>query len=115
MQYRQLLDVFFERTDPTTRNRQGNDRGTQYRSGIYYHNEEQRKEAEKALSEIQAQLDSGSYPRRTDGQKIMVELKPAGAFWMAEDYHQQYLEKGGRLGRPQSAAKGDTTPIRCYG
>lgn len=109
------MDVFFERTDPTTLNRQGNDAGTQYRSGIYYHNDKQRQEAEEVMTDIQKQIDAGTYPRRTAGKKVVVELKEAGPFWMAEDYHQQYLERGGRFGSPQSAEKGDTTPIRCYG
>lgn len=54
--YRQLLDVFFDRTDPTTLNRQGNDRGTQYRSGVYWHDEEQRAAAEKKFAEVNEQL-----------------------------------------------------------
>lgn len=113
--YKQLLDVFFERTDPTTLNRQGNDAGTQYRSGIYFHNEAQRAEAERAMAEVQAQLDAGKYPRRVMGKKVVAELKPAGEFWAAEDYHQQYLSKGGRMGMAQSAAKGCNDNIRCYG
>jgi peptide-methionine (S)-S-oxide reductase len=113
--YKQLLDVFFERTDPTTKNRQGNDSGTQYRSGIYYHNEDQRAAAQAAMEEVQAQIDAGKYPRRTMGNKVVVELEPAAPFWMAEEYHQQYLSKGGRSGSGQSAAKGCTDPIRCYG
>lgn len=54
--YRQLLDVFFDRTDPTTLNRQGNDRGTQYRSGVYWHDEEQRAAAEQKFAEVNEQL-----------------------------------------------------------
>jgi peptide-methionine (S)-S-oxide reductase len=113
--YQKLLDVFFEKTDPTTLNRQGNDAGTQYRSGVYYHNDEQKAAAEAAFAEVQAQLDAGKYPRRVSGKKVVSELKPAVEFWMAEDYHQQYLAKGGRGGRAQSAEKGCTDPIRCYG
>lgn len=113
--YRRLLDVFFERTDPTTLNRQGNDAGTQYRSGIYYHGDGQKADAEAAIAEIQAQLDSGKFPRRVAGKKVVVELLPATEFWIAENYHQQYLAKGGRGGRGQSAAKGCSDPIRCYG
>ena len=87
--YSTLLDVFFERTDPATLNRQGNDRGTQYRSGIYYHSPEQKAEAERAMAAVQAQLDAGTYPRRVAGKKVEVELKPAGDYYLAEDYHQQ--------------------------
>ena len=83
--YRKLVDVFFERTDPTTMNRQGNDAGTQYRSGIYYHTEEQKKEAEAAIADVQAQLDSGKFPRRVVGKKVVVELLPATEFWAAKD------------------------------
>mmetsp|Transcript_25023 Transcript_25023/g.73979 ORF Transcript_25023/g.73979 Transcript_25023/m.73979 type:complete len:233 (-) Transcript_25023:355-1053(-) len=111
--YSQLLDVFFARTDPTTLNRQGNDRGTQYRSGIYYHDEAQKAAAEKKIAEIQAKLQSGEY--KGAGDKVVAELKPAGDYYLAEDYHQQYLSKGGRMGRAQSAAKGCTDTIRCYG
>lgn len=113
--YGKLLDVFFERTDPTTLNRQGNDAGTQYRSGIYYHSPEQKAEAERVMAEVQAKLDAGAWPKRVAGKKVMVELKPAGDYYLAEDYHQQYLSKGGRMGSAQSAAKGCTDPIRCYG
>ncbi|KAG7667485.1 hypothetical protein KSW81_001191 [Nannochloris sp. 'desiccata'] len=89
--------------------------GTQYRSGVYYHTDEQKADAEAAYAEVQAQLDAGKYPRRVSGKKVVSELKPAVEFWMAEDYHQQYLAKGGRGGRAQSAEKGCNDPIRCYG
>lgn len=113
--YKELLEVFFEKTDPTTLNRQGNDAGTQYRSGVYFHNESQRVAAEEVFKQVQADIDAGKYPRRIAGKKVVVELEEAGEFWIAEEYHQRYLEKGGRFSTPQSAAKGDTTPIRCYG
>ena len=114
--YTQLLDVFFERTDPTTKNRQGNDAGTQYRSGIYYHTDQQKADAEAAIAKIQGQLDAGTYPRRVaGGKKVVVELEPATEFWLAEEYHQQYLSKGGRFGTGQCADKGCNDPIRCYG
>jgi len=98
--YRELLAVLFDRMDPTTLNRQGNDRGTQYRSGVYYHSEEQKTIAQKFIAEIQ--------PKYKD--KIVVEVKEAGKFWPGEDYHQKYLEKGS-----QKAAKGCLDPIKCYG
>jgi len=99
-----LLEVFEQRVDMTQLNRQGNDIGTQYRSGIYHHNEEQRQEAEAFIE-----------AKRKAGVKVATEVKPATTFYIAEDYHQQYLEKGGRFGRKQSAAKGCNDPIRCYG
>jgi len=98
--YAELLTVLFDRMDPTTLNRQGNDRGTQYRSGIYYHNEDQKNIAANFIKEIQ--------PRYKE--PIVVEVKEASKFWPAEDYHQKYLEKGS-----QKAAKGCLDPIKCYG
>jgi len=98
--YKELLMVLFDRMDPTTLNRQGNDRGTQYRSGVYYHTDDQKKIAEQFFQEMQ--------PKYAD--KIVVELKKASKFWPAEDYHQKYLEKGS-----QKAAKGCLDPIKCYG
>ena len=81
--YRDLLEVFFSTHDPTTLNRQGNDIGTQYRSAIYFHNEEQRDEAASMLAELAA---SHAY-----SSPIVTELTPASPFWPAEDYHQNYL------------------------
>jgi len=98
--YKELLKVLFDRMDPTTLNRQGNDRGTQYRSGIYYHSEEQKEIALNFIKEMQ--------PKYAD--RIVVEVKKAEKFWPAEDYHQKYLEKGG-----QGAKKGCLDPIKCYG
>lgn len=109
--YDRLLDVFFSRTDPTTPNRQGNDRGTQYRSAIYYHDDEQKKQAAaklEAMSEKLTQRDP--LARGWQGSKVVVQLEPAGDYWLAETYHQQYLEKGG-----QNASKDATDRIRCYG
>ncbi|CAA6669790.1 unnamed protein product [Spirodela intermedia] len=103
--YNTLLDVFWSRHDPTTLNRQGNDVGTQYRSGIYFYTPEQ-EEAARASLERQQKLLNG---------KIVTEILPAKKFYRAEEYHQQYLEKGGRFGFRQSAAKGCNDPIRCYG
>ncbi|XP_020693800.2 peptide methionine sulfoxide reductase A4, chloroplastic-like, partial [Dendrobium catenatum] len=103
--YEDLLDVFWARHDPTTLNRQGNDVGTQYRSGIYYYSPEQEKAARETLENQQKIL----------GRKVVTEILPAKKFYRAEDYHQQYLEKGGRIGSKQSASKGCTDPIRCYG
>ncbi|MGB7754771.1 MAG: peptide-methionine (S)-S-oxide reductase MsrA [Salinisphaera sp.] len=83
--FRQLLEFFFQIHDPTTVNRQGNDRGESYRSGIYYLNEEQREVAEDTIADIEA---SGLWPG-----KVVTEVKPAGEFWEAEPEHQDYLKK----------------------
>lgn len=84
-------------------------------SGIYYHDDAQKAAAEAALAAVQASLDKGTFGRPVAGNKVMVELKPAGEYWEAEQYHQQYLSKGGRGGNAQSAAKGCADKIRCYG
>jgi peptide-methionine (S)-S-oxide reductase len=83
----ELLKVFWEAHDPTQGMRQGNDQGTQYRSGIYYRSENQRETAEKSLQRYQQSLQQAGY------STITTEVLPAGAFYYAEDYHQQYLEK----------------------
>lgn len=80
--------------------------GTQYRSGIYYYSEDQAKLAKESLEAKQEEFK---------GQKIVTEILPAKKFYRAEEYHQQYLEKGGGRGSKQSAEKGCTDPIRCYG
>merc|ERR1712216_236348 len=98
--YSEILDVFWDQHDPTTLNRQGNDCGTQYRSGIYCHTEEQQKIAESSKAAEAERL----------GRPVVTEIAQAGKYYMAEAYHQQYLAKGG-----QCAAKGDLTGIRCYG
>lgn len=103
--YDDLLDTFWTKHDPTTPNRQGNDVGSQYRSGIYYYTPEQEKTARESLERQQKVLN----------RKIVTEILPAKKFYRAEEYHQQYLEKGGRFGFKQSADKGCNDPIRCYG
>lgn len=85
LSYRKLLEFFFQIHDPTTRNRQGNDIGTSYRSAIFYLNENQRKIAEETIAEVNA---SGIWPG-----KIQTEVSPAGPFWEAEPEHQDYLER----------------------
>jgi peptide-methionine (S)-S-oxide reductase len=85
--YRDLLKVFWEAHDPTQGFRQGNDIGTQYRSAIYYHGDDQRRAAEETRAAFQEELDKAGYG------KITTEIAPAGAYWYAEDYHQQYLHK----------------------
>jgi len=83
--YRTLLEFFFQIHDPTTRNRQGNDTGTSYRSGIYYTSAEQKRIAEDTIADVEA---SGLWPG-----KVVTEVAPAGPFWEAEPEHQDYLEK----------------------
>jgi len=83
LSYRELLEFFFQIHDPTTMNRQGNDRGTSYRSGIYYCSDEQRNVAEDTIADVDA---SGLWPG-----PVVTELKPAGDFWEAEPEHQDYL------------------------
>mmetsp|Transcript_19239 Transcript_19239/g.33032 ORF Transcript_19239/g.33032 Transcript_19239/m.33032 type:complete len:292 (-) Transcript_19239:793-1668(-) len=101
----ELLDVFWAKHDPTTPNRQGNDAGSQYRSGVYYYTEDQKKAIEKSLAAAQKNFS----------RPIVTEVLPAKDFYYAEDYHQQYLAKGGRWGKPQSPEKMCNDPIRCYG
>eukprot|EP00884_Botryococcus_braunii_P011884 jgi/Botrbrau1/20697/Bobra.0058s0026.1 len=83
--YADLVEYLFRIHDPTTLNRQGNDRGTQYRSAIFYHDDEQRQVAEKVKEEVQKK----HYPNK----QIVTEIVPAGKWWDAEDYHQKYLIK----------------------
>jgi peptide-methionine (S)-S-oxide reductase len=85
--YEDLLKVFWENHDPTQGMRQGNDVGTQYRSGIYYANEDQRRAAERSRDAFQPQLNAAKYG------PITTEIVPAPEFYYAEDYHQQYLAK----------------------
>jgi len=80
---RDILEVFFAIHDPTTLNRQGNDVGTQYRSAIFYHSDEQRAVAEQVIRELTA---AKAFP-----DPIVTEVAPASTFYMAEDYHQEYF------------------------
>jgi methionine-S-sulfoxide reductase len=83
--YTQILTLFFKMHDPTTLNRQGNDEGTQYRSAIFTHSDEQKKEADA----LKAKIDkSGAWKK-----PVMTEVAKAGTFYPAEDYHQKYLVK----------------------
>ena len=83
--YRKILEFFFQIHDPSTENRQGNDRGTSYRSAIYYTNDEQKKVAEDTIRDVDA---SGLWPG-----KVVTEVAPAGPFWEAEPEHQDYLQR----------------------
>ena len=84
--YEKLLDVFWNKHDPTTLNRQGPDAGTQYRSAIFYFDDEQRDKATKSLKNRQTSIGS---------RKIVTEITKASDFWRAEEYHQKYFEKHG--------------------
>ena len=85
LSFRQLLEIFFQIHDPTTLNRQGNDRGLSYRSGIFYADDEQKRVALDTIADVEA---SGLWPG-----KVQTELAPAGLFWEAEPEHQDYLER----------------------
>ena len=82
VRYTDLLTVFFATHDPTTLNRQGNDIGTQYRSVIYYYNNEQKQQAKQFIDELKA-----------EGVQVVTELTAAPVFYAAEDYHQNYYAK----------------------
>jgi len=83
--YRKILEYFFQIHDPTTENRQGNDRGMSYRSAIYYVDEAQKAEALRTIDDVNA---SGLWPG-----KVVTEVEPVGDFWEAEPEHQDYLER----------------------
>jgi peptide-methionine (S)-S-oxide reductase len=85
LSYRDLLAFFFQIHDPSTLNRQGNDRGTSYRSAIYYTSDEQKRVAHETIADVDA---SGLWPG-----KVVTEVAPAGDFWEAEPEHQDYLER----------------------
>jgi peptide-methionine (S)-S-oxide reductase len=85
LSYRQLLEFFFQIHDPTTKNRQGNDRGASYRSAIFYTSEAQERIAEQTIADVDA---SGLWP-----DKVVTEVVPVGDFWEAEPEHQDYLER----------------------
>ena len=83
--YRELLEFFFQIHDPTTPDRQGNDRGASYRSAIYYSSEAQRQVALDTIADVEA---SGLWPGR-----VVTQVEPAGDFWEAEPEHQDYLQR----------------------
>ena len=83
--YRKLLEFFFQIHDPTTKDRQGNDRGRSYRSAIYYVDDDQKAVAEDTIADVEA---SGIWPG-----KVVTEVEPVGDFWEAEPEHQDYLER----------------------
>lgn len=85
LSFRKLLEYFFQIHDPTTPNRQGNDRGPSYRSAIFYTTDEQRRIAQQTIADVDA---SGLWPG-----KVVTEVAPAGPFWQAEPEHQDYLQR----------------------
>jgi len=85
--YDELLDLFFDSHNPTTLNRQGPDFGSQYRSAVFWHDEDQRTATEQKISEVNA---SGKWP-----DPVVTQLAKAPEFWRAEEYHQRYFEKNG--------------------
>lgn len=87
---RELLEIFFVIHDPTTLNRQGNDVGTQYRSGIYFTTDEQRETAQALIDELTAE--------NAFGRPIVTELLPLAHYWPAEDYHQDFFERNPHQG-----------------
>lgn len=84
LSYRQLLEFFYRMHDPTTMNRQGPDTGSQYRSAIFFHDEEQEKIAKEVTEKVQKEWWK-------DG-KVVTQVLPAGEWWDAEAYHQKYLD-----------------------
>ncbi len=106
MSYADLLRVFFTLHDPTTLNRQGADVGTQYRSVILYHNDEQRAVAEMVIKETNA---SGAWKK-----PVVTQLVPFKAFYKAEDYHQQYFERNPRAGYCQVVIVPKIAKLREY-
>jgi len=98
--YSQLCEKLLSTVDPTAKNRVGNDRGTQYRHGVYPHSDSQAEAAASCIAVVQAKYEL----------RVVTEVKPAAVFFPAENYHQRYLQKGG-----QSAEKDARQPVRCYG
>lgn len=88
--FEEVLNIFFTIHDPTTLNRQGNDIGPQYRSGVWYHSEEQKRIAEETIRRIE---EEGLYRN-----PVVTEVTPASAFWVAEAYHQDYFVNNPRSG-----------------
>jgi len=102
LSFEDILRVFFENHDPTQGMRQGNDRGTQYRSAIYVTDAAQRRTAERMAAQFQEALTAAGYG------EITTEIADAGPFWFAESYHQQYLAKN-----PFGYCPVHATGVRC--
>jgi len=104
--FNDLLDVFWKKHDPTQTNRQGGDVGTQYRSCVLTADD-----AQLAAARASAEKEAA----RRGVKALATQIEPLTSYYKAEDYHQQYLAKGGRNGSAQSPAKQCNDPIRCYG
>jgi peptide-methionine (S)-S-oxide reductase len=102
---REVLEIFFLIHDPTTLNRQGNDTGTQYRSGIYFTSHEQEREALDVLEEIKR---SGVYTK-----PLVTEVKPLATYWPAEPYHQDFFEKNPTQGYCMAVAAPKVAKFRA--
>jgi peptide-methionine (S)-S-oxide reductase len=102
--YAELLEIFWKTHDPTTLNRQGNDVGTQYRSGVYYHSEEQRRLAEEYKQKLN---DANAF-----GKPVVTEILPASAFYKAETYHQNYYNQNAQQPYCQFVVKPKVDKVR---
>ncbi|WP_022823048.1 peptide-methionine (S)-S-oxide reductase MsrA [Hymenobacter norwichensis] len=103
--FKELLEVFWKTHDPTTLNRQGNDTGTQYRSGVYYHNDEQRRLAE----EYKQKLNEA----HAFDNPVVTEIEPLKSFYPAEDYHQNYYKQNGHEPYCQFVARPKVEKVRA--
>lgn len=93
--YSQILDFFYRTHDPTTKDQQGHDRGSQYRSAIFFHDAEQERIAKEITKKVNEQWDYAEehgVSSRTGKDKVVTEILPAGQWWDAEKYHQRYLD-----------------------
>ncbi|MBO0359071.1 peptide-methionine (S)-S-oxide reductase MsrA [Hymenobacter sp. BT186] len=103
--FKELLEVFWKTHDPTTLNRQGNDTGTQYRSGVYYHNDEQKRLAE----EYKQKLNEA----HAFDNPVVTEIEPLKSFYPAEDYHQNYYKQNGHEPYCQFVARPKVEKVRA--
>jgi len=109
LSFGRLAELLFDTVgDPTTLNRVGRDRGTNYRTGIYAHDDDTLR-----LAGIAFDVENRSW--KSSGRPVVTEVERAAVFYPAEAAHQRYLKNGGRFGRPQSDDKGCADAIRCYG
>lgn len=104
--YEDLLEIFFATHDPTTLNRQGADEGTQYRSAIFYHNDEQKKQAENYIQLIEKE--------KLYTNPIVTQLEPAAPFYLAEDYHQNYYHQNQEQGYCRMVISPKLEKLRKY-